>query len=439
MRSVYTLRWLVACVLGAAWLAAPLPVLASKAKARPAVKPPSQPVQEISLRYRLDGERQATLAALVERFNQDQQGKVRLVLQDLATLDESARQQLPTLALIEPDDSAQFFRTDVHFRPLHQVMAAAGMKLTSGQFFPLMADAVDDGQGRIQALPLGLSLPVLLWNKTALQKVGLDPEALPLNWFDVQQKAGKLFDAGSSCPLTSSRFSWIHLENVSAQHGEPLVVKNGRQTQARLNSMVDVKHLALLSSWYKARYFRYFGPGDEADSRFLSGECAMITAESALYRVAVRQGLSVGISQMPYYDDAYGANREQVLPGGLGLWVLAGHGKRAETAVAQFVSFMMRNDVQEKWLQGTGFLPMTPFALNAMKTYGAPVPLVALAVRRLSQHSPAQQRIKHNSGLAQLRGILGEEVATVWANVKPAKEALDVAMMRAAMGQAAGR
>ena len=58
-------------------------------------------------------------------------------------------------------------------------------------------------------------------------------------------------------------------------------------------------------------------------------------------------------------------------------------------------------------------------------------PLVDLASRRLNQPSPARARTKHNFGLAHLRAILGEEIATVWANLKPAKEALDTAMRRA--------
>ena len=76
-------------------------------------------------------------------------------------------------------------------------------------------------------------------------------------------------------------------------------------------------------------------------------------------------------------------------------------------------------------------LPMTPGALNSMKAGGAPLPLIQLASRRLAIASPAKKRAKHNLGLARLREILGEEIATVWANVKPAKEALDTAMRRA--------
>lgn len=414
------------------------PVVKAGAKSTAAAKvtqPALQPSADLVLRHTLSGQAQDTLADLIMRFNEEQKGKVRVVMQDMTALDDAERSRLPTMALLEPDDSQQFFQGKPHFKPLYQVMSVAGQKLEARQFFPLMADAVDDGAGRIQALPLGLSLPVLMWNKDALHKAGLDPEAPPKNWLDLQVRAGKLYDEGSACPLTSSRFSWIHLENVSTQHGEPLLVHDkGRAVRARLNSMVDIKHLALLSSWYKARYFQYFGPGNEADRRFLSGECAMITGESVLYQQARRAGIQVGISAIPYYDDMYGANREKVLPGGMGLWALDGRSKQEYQGMAQFVSFMLRPDVQAAWLRGTGFLPMTSTALNTLKSLDIPPDVLSLAERRLSESSPAKLRIRHSvnqAGLSQLRSIVGEEVADVWANRKPAKEALDVAMRRA--------
>ena len=410
---------------------------ASSAPAKTAQK--VQPAADIVLRHVLTGRAQDTLADLVMRFNEEQQGRLRVVMQHADALDESERQDLPTMALLEPDDSLHFFQSTPRFKPLHQVMPFAGQKLEARQFFPLMADAVDDGAGHIQALPLGLSLPVFMWNKTALQQAGLNPDEPPQSWFDVQQRAGSLYDAGSTCPLTSSRFSWIHLENVSTQHGEPLLIRDparkGNAMRARLNSMVDIKHLALLSSWYKARYFQYFGPGSEADQRFLSGECAMITAESALYQEARRAGIEVGVAPIPYYDDMYGANRENLLPGGMGLWVLDKRSKQEYQGVAQFVRFMLRPEVQGEWLRGTGFLPMTPAAMDVLKLRGAPPSLVELATRRLGKVSPAKLRTKHNAGLAQLRSILNEEITNVWANRKPAKEALDVAMHRASTGK----
>lgn len=415
-------------------LATPAKTVA-KSAAKPAVKTAVQPPPDVVLRHMLSGQAQDTLASLVMRFNEEQKGRIRVVVQNMDALDDVERRRLPSMALLEPDDSMLFFRDKPKFKPLYQVMTTSGQKLEAGQFFPLVADAVDDGAGRIQALPLGLSLPVLMWNKDELRKAGLDPEEPPQSWFDVQTRAGKLYDEGSACPLTSSRFSWIHLENVSTQHGEPLLTATRAAPCGRASTAWWISSIWRCCRAGTRRAISSISvPGSEADHRFLSGECAMITGESALYREARRAGIAVGMSPIPFYDDMHGANRERILPGGMGLWALAGRSTHEYQGVAQFVRFMLRPEVQNEWLRGTGFLPMTPAAMRTLESLDVPPPLVNLATRRLGEASPAKLRTKHNAGLSQLRSIVNEEVTDVWANRKPAKEALDIAMRRAGSG-----
>ena len=392
---------------------------------------PVQAAEEIILRHALTGKAQDILATLVLRFNDEQKDKSRVLMQDLRGIDETARQRLPQLALLDADDSSQFFGTRPRFKPLYQVLPLAGEKADAKRFFPLIADAVDDLAGRLQALPLGLSLPVLLWNKDSYRKAGLDPDLPPKTWWEVQQRAGKLFDAGSQCPLTSSRFAWVHLENLSTQHGEPISVREkSGPARIALNRLVDVKHIALLSSWYKSAYFRYFGPGSESDQKFVSGECAMFTGESRLYAEAIHRGLAVGVTALPYYDDVRDSTPTKVMPDGAALWALAGLKKTEYQVAARFVSFMLRPQVQMEWVRATGYLPMTPAAIEALKAAGVAPTLLEAATRRLSERPAATARTKLDIDRARVREILNEEIASVWANTKPAKEALDSAMQR---------
>ena len=390
---------------------------------------PVMAASEVTLRHALVGGAREVLVTLVSRFNDQQKGRAKVLLEDLQSLADP--RQLPQMALLDADDSLDFFGTRPRFKPLYQVMAESGERIDVARFFPLILDAVDDPAGRPQALPLGLSLPVLFWNKDAFGKAGLNPDTPPKTWLEVQTAAGRLFDAGYKCPLTSSRFTWVHLENLSSQHGEPVSVREGHGSmKVVLNRMVEVKHMALLSSWYKSSYFHYFGPGKEADSRFLSGECVMLTGESSLYAAASHGGFALGAAALPHYDDFYGATPEKLLPDGAALWVLAGQKKEEYRIVAQFAKFLLRPDVQKEWVKATGFLPMTPVAIEALKADGEPPALLDAAVRRLSAAKSVNTRSKHGFGLARLRDILNEEIATVWSNTKPAKEALDTAMHR---------
>ena len=384
--------------------------------------------QDISLRHDLDGKALDTLATLVLRFNDELKGKGRVLLQDSRGLEN--KHLLPHLALLDPDDSMEFFGTRPRFRPLHEVMREAGQKLDAAQFYPQVADAVDDASGRIQALPMALALPVLFVNRDVLRKAGVDPDQPGKTWWELQKTAGEIYDRGGKCPLTTSRFAWIHSENVSTQAGEAVVTRVGSADTVMANAMVNVKHLALLASWQKSRYFHYSGPGREGNRRFLSGECAMLTGESSLYADARRAGIDVGISALPYYDDVYSPKPADVLPDGAGLWVLAGHKKDENKLAARFIAFMLRPEVQKEWVQATSYLPMTPGALAAVRDAGLPQSLLDAAHKRLSVSRKGSTRAKHGPIRDRLHEFLGEEVAFVWSAGRAAKEALDNTVRR---------
>ena len=379
--------------------------------------------RDISLRHELDGKALDVLATQVLRFNDEQKGKGRVLLQDVRGVEN--KHVLPHMALLDPDDSMDLFGTRPRFRPLHEAVREAGLKLDAAQFYPQVADAVDDASGRLQALPLALSLPVLFVNRAALRKAGLDPDHQVKTWWELQKLAGDLYDKGAKCPLTTGRFAWIHSENISSQAGEAMIQKAGGAEKVLVNGMVNVKHLALLASWQKSRYFHYAGPGREGYRRFLSGECAMVTAESSLYADAVRAGLEVAIQALPHYDDVYTVKPGDVLPDGAGLWLLAGHDKDDYKLAARFVAFLMRPDVQKEWVRTTSYLPMTPAALAALRGPDIPQHLLDTAQKRLSVSRKGSTRPKHGPVRDRLHEFLGEEVSFVWTTDRAAKEALD--------------
>lgn len=385
--------------------------------------------QEVVLRHALDGRAQDALATLVVRFNDAQKGKGRIVLQDARSVED--RKQLPQLALLDADDSLDFFSTRPRFLPLYQVMRKGGEKFDGRQFYPQILDAIDDLGGKPQALPLGLSFPVLFINRAALAKAGLDPQRRPRTWLEVQQLAGDLYDKGVTCPLTSSRFAWVHVENVSAQHGEPMDLRSKRGEQVVANNLVNVKHLALLASWQKSRYFHYSGAGTAGNQRFLSGECAMLTGESSLYASARAAGLDFTITALPYYDDVYGVRPQDVLPDGAALWALAGQKKEQLRLAARFMAYLMRPEVQKEWVAATSYLPMTPAALAALRDTGIPPELLDAAGKRLAVSLKGSTRTHPGPLRDRLRQFLGEEVDFVWKTDRPAKQALDLATARA--------
>lgn len=406
------------------------------AKPAPVVSSVASP-EEIVLRHALDSRPLDMLATLVLQFNDEEAklkaGAGRITLEDVRGLADKSH--LPQLALFDQDDVLSMFDTRPRFLPLHKVMEAGKQRFDAKFFYPQMLDAVDDLAGKMQALPLALSLPVLFYNKNAFAKAKLDPTKPPKTWWELQETAGDLRDAGFKCPLTSSRFAWVHLENVAAQHGEPEVVKEGKTDRLALNSMVNVKHIALLTSWYKSKYFIYAGPGREGDDLFIKGDCAMLTGESALYARIRREkpDFPLGMALLPHYDDVYGVRPTHVLPDGPALWVLAADKKPQQQVIARFIAFLMRPEVQREWVRATGYLPMSSAGVQALRESGGNPVLLDQAERRLSMTTRDAGRAKADGfGRSRIRNILNEEIEFVWGNQKPPKEALDNAVTRAA-------
>lgn len=386
--------------------------------------------QELILRHKLEGPALDAMATLVVKFNDAQKGKAGIRLQSLPP--ENERKSLPDLALLDIADSQAFFGSQPRYKPLHALMREAREKFDTRALLPQVADAVDDAKGQVQALPLALNLPVIYLNKVMLRKAGIDPEQVPRTWAELQAMAGKLNEAGIACPVTSSQFAWVHLENLASQHDQPIARRGRKGEELTANSMVNVKHLAMLASWQKSHYFDYSGEGDDGDKRFLSGECAILTGASSLYAEILRRKMEVGIHGLPHYEDVYGVKPDDVLPDGASLWVLANvKGKSAKVA-ARFVRFLLEPANQREWVRDTTYLPMTADAINALREANAfPANMLDRAMKRLGASSRNSTRAHSGESREKLRTIFGEEVMPVWNSNRPAKQALDLTVERA--------
>lgn len=350
------------------------------------------------------------LRDLVARFNDEQ----RSVVVRVVGLDAGGHQ--PVLAI----------RPAVAPAPAGgEILAPAVLVREAAQLLPEAAAVVADPSGRPQALPLALSAPLLYYDKRAFRAAGLDPERAPKTWFEVQQAADKLFDAGSACPFTSSEPAGVFVEQISVWHGEAVF---GADRRPLFNSLLPIKHVALMASWYKSRFLRVFGRRDEADAHFLRGECGMLVGGSHRYPEWVEAGIDIGVTRLPVYDDIPGAPKH-TLADGLALWIMAGHGKAKNEAAARFVRFLLSPAVQAELVGKYGFLPFAEAGLAAARAPGnvgsMPHQAVALAQVAGSREAP---RLAH---FPRLREIVDEELEAVWAGTKPAKEALDTAMVRA--------
>ena len=425
LSSIFSASVRRALTLGGLCLISSASVLASTAK--PVV------VQQIELFHRLPAERAEALGELVNRFNaQSKEYRVTLAEHDWRAANA------PHLMILEGDDEESFLAGKPRYKPLHALMKEAKVPLQTLRAPALMTRTPVDAKGQLLALPVGLSTPVLFVNRDALRRAGMNPDATSVaTWFDLQNVLGRLADTGHTCPYTVSEPGRIMVENLSAWHNEPVSALRGKVQAPSFNGMFQVKHVAMMASWHRARYLQVFDKGDEAEQRFANGDCAVIAAPSASWTDFRRKGtVDVGVTRLPYHEDFPGAP-QNTLADGPALWVSAGKKAGEYTGVARFISFWLQPENQVAWQRATGYLPLNRAGLLASQSdlLGEDLENIRVAVGQLTNKpvtgdSSSQPVVER----ASVRRILDEELAAVWADRKAAKEALDNAVTRASGG-----
>ncbi|MBU0602595.1 MAG: extracellular solute-binding protein [Gammaproteobacteria bacterium] len=397
-----------------------------------AAKKPAVPAEsaELELVYVLDDDSAQALQGLIDEFNASGKGKQKIVL-STRNWEEG---KLPALLLLDDAARQRFLDGKPRFTPLHQVMASAKEKFAPMHIPAAMPPYLSGAKGRLNALPIGLTTPVMFYNKDAFARVGLNPDAPPDHWLTLQAALGTLRDGGYACPYTSARPALIHVDNLSAWHNEPFARKSGKSGEAlAINGLVQVKHLALMSSWYKSRYLHIFGRGDEAVPMFSGGQCQVLTARSSAWPQIQRDAkFNVGVAALPFHDDIRQAPGH-TLADGSSLWVSEKRGRDDIRTIASLVTFILDPERQARWALATGFIPLNRAGMVAISPVDAPTVdgVARVALRQLSGRpgAPASATSVSASN-PSVRAVLDEELESLWADRLPAKAVLDNAVKR---------
>src|SRR5436305_68408 len=168
--------------------------------------------------------------------------------------------------------------------PVATVMANAREPFDPKAYLPTVTGYYTDLKGNMLSFPFNSSTVMFYINKDAFKKAGLDGNKAPSTWKEVLAAADKLKASGQQCVYTTSWPSWMHIENFSAWHNLPIGTKEngmaGLDTEFKNNSPLHVRHLAMLGDMAKKGLFTYAGRTNQAESKFSSGECAMMTSSS---------------------------------------------------------------------------------------------------------------------------------------------------------------
>jgi sn-glycerol 3-phosphate transport system substrate-binding protein len=294
-----------------------------------------------------------------------------------------------------------------------------------------------DSKGNMLSFPFNSSTVVYYINKDAFRKAGLDPNKVPKTWKEFSAAAEKLKASGQSCVYTTGWPAWMHIENFSAWHNVPIGTKEngmgGLDTEFKINSPLHVRHIAMLGDMAKKGLLTYAGRTNQAEAKFYSGECAMLTSSTgAQANIRRNAKFDWSVNFIPYHDDVKGAPQNSII-GGASLWVMGGKTNNSYKGIAKFFAFLSKPEIQMDWHTSTGYVPITMAAYEMTRKSGFydKNPGADIAVKQLTNKPPtANSKGLRFGNYVQGREVIEEEMEAVFAGKKDAKTALDDAVKR---------
>jgi sn-glycerol 3-phosphate transport system substrate-binding protein len=343
----------------------------------------------------------------------------------------------PTILQVFEVGTATMMAAKGAIKPVYQVMKDAGEPFDPTAYLPAVAGYYTNSKGEMLSFPFNSSTVLYYINKDAFKKAGLDPTKAPKTWKELIAAAEKLKAGGQACVYTTGWPSWMHIENFSAWHNVPIGTREngigGFDTRFTFNSPLHVRHIAMLGDLAKKGLFTYAGRTNQAEAKFYSGECAMLTSSaSAQGNIRRNAKFDWSVNFIPYHDDVKGAPQNSII-GGASLWVMGGKNAETYKGVAKFFAYLSKPAIQMDWHTGTGYVPITMAAYEVTRKSGFydKIPGADVVVKQLNNKPPtANSKGLRFGNFVQGREVIEEELESVFPGKKDAKTALDDAVRR---------
>jgi sn-glycerol 3-phosphate transport system substrate-binding protein len=317
---------------------------------------------------------EAALQALIDRFNASQdEVKVRLLFQGAPAeltvkLVNSLRSgAAPALVEVNEGDS-QIVVDSGAATPVQEFVDAEGYDLSD---FDKKAIDYYTWDGKLYAMPLGINVPMLFYNKVPFREVGLDPDKPPLTLDDVRAYSEKLLKVDGAGNVVRSGIAldtqgwYTHV--ILAEHGD-LFVNNENGREARPTEAVFNNDTGrAFFHWWDEMVDRGLAfnvgrnpGGADALMAVAAGRAAMaVSVSSALRSVlgvieAGLEGVELGVGPFPGVAGGTGK------PGffGRALWIMNQRPEAEQRAAWKLARWLAEPEQQAELFVGTGYLPV---------------------------------------------------------------------------------
>ena len=234
-------------------------------------------------------------------------------------------------------------------------------------------------QGKLWAMPFGMGIPVLYYNKVIFREVGLDPERPPQDLEELRQYSEKILKHDASGNVVRSGIALditVWTERVLAEHGDLWAdEENGREGRAT-KVLFDNDTGRWFFQWWRDMVDSGLAFNVGRNPNLVEGFLAMASGRAAMtfsYSSALRsvvdaleagesgaQGAEIGVSRLPGIPGGKG----QTGFASFGLWILNVRPKDEQEAAWKFIKWLMEPEQQAEWFAGSGYLPVSRSSLD---------------------------------------------------------------------------
>ena len=405
---------------------------------------PAQAVTEINWWHAMSGELGKQVEKLAADFNASQ-SQYRVIPSYKGNYTETVTAAIfafrsrgqPAIVQVNEIATATMMAAKGAIYPVYELMRDEQEAFSPAAYLPAVTGYYADVAGNMLSFPFNASTPILYYNKKLFRDAGLDPEVVPKTWPEVGEAAKRLRERGAVCGFTTSWPSWINVENFSAFHNLPISTEangfGGLDAVLTFNNPLVVRHIAQLAQWQTTKAFDYSGRAQTAEPRFQNGECAIFIGSSATRAdIKANSKFEVGYGMLPYWPDVVGAPQNTII-GGATLWVLRERSRDEYKGVAKFFSFLSKPEVQARWHQNTGYLPVTRAAFDLTRAQGFydRNPGTSISIEEITLKPPTENsRGVRLGSFVLIRDVIDDELEQAFSGRKSAQGALDSAVER---------
>ena len=328
----------------------------------PTEEPVAREKQTLQVWYAVSGTSGEKFTALSKEFD-DQSDLVDLELSySGGSADTATKVSAALLTNTQPDVALMYagplYTGGRNDYAMEELMKREGFGMDD--IFPGMLDyCTYMGQG-ICAVPFGISTQVMYYNKTLLEKAGADMANPPKTWQEFYDLCADLLTKVEGDDFTAFDVSdapWL-FKSMLKQNGCEIVVQgeDGKIQPVYNNEAA----LEVTDFWYSLVTSGIMAAGehDNAENRFLSGNCAFIAATSN--RISRWRGATefeLGAIEMPFFKT------QSLALGGNVMVILTDDPQKVEAAW-DYISYLTSAEKNAEFALATGYLPIRKSELD---------------------------------------------------------------------------